>query len=131
MKYTIATVNETGLAEIKEFLSQSHKKGGDHFTREMLSTWASEAEFQVGEGNPPTIELHARDSVHGRTQEYTISPAGIDTVSIHAPPVRSPATSPTSGCCRSPATNPTAGRPGRGWRGLAECVGPSRWPLRP
>lgn len=27
-------VNETGLAEIKEFLSQNHKKGGDHFTRE-------------------------------------------------------------------------------------------------
>lgn len=80
MKYTTATVNETGLAEIKEFLSQNHKKGGDHFTREMLSAWASEAEFQVGEGNPPTIELHARDSVHGRTQEYTISPAGIDEV---------------------------------------------------
>lgn len=80
MKYTTATVNETGLAEIREFLSQNHKKGGDHFTREMLSAWASEAEFQVGEGNPPTIELHARDSVHGRTQEYTISPAGIDEV---------------------------------------------------
>lgn len=71
------TVNERGLAEIKDFLSANHRKG-DNFSVEMLRAWAADAEFQLGEGNPATIELRPVDSVHGRTLEYTISPAGLD-----------------------------------------------------
>jgi hypothetical protein len=76
--YTRFTVNEQGLNEIKEFLAENHEKGGDHFTRSMLLAWAADAEFQLSEGNPATIEIAPWDSIHGRTQEFTISDAGLD-----------------------------------------------------
>lgn len=76
------TINERGLDEIREFLATNHKKGGDHFTREMLEAWASDAEFQLSEGNPATIELRAYDCIHGYTMQYTISDAGIDAQTI-------------------------------------------------
>jgi len=78
VKATIYTVNEAGLAEIKDFLSKKHKMGGDHFTLEMLHAWASEAEFQLGEGNPASIEIGSMYSVSGRPEIYTISDAGLD-----------------------------------------------------
>lgn len=78
MKITTYTVNEQGLNEIKEFLTANHWFGGDHFDREMLKAWGKQAEFQLSEGNPATIEIKAYESVHGRTQEYTISDAGLD-----------------------------------------------------
>jgi hypothetical protein len=76
MKHT--TVNEHGLNEIKGFLADNHKKGGDHFDRDTLLAWAAEAEFQLAEGNPATIEIDSWDSIHGRTQEFTISDSGLD-----------------------------------------------------
>lgn len=82
MKATQYTVNEAGLAEIHAFLAENHKKGGDHFDHDMLRAWAADAEFQLGEGNPATIELKSQDSVHGRTQEFTISDAGLDAQEI-------------------------------------------------
>lgn len=77
------TINERGLDEIREFLATNHKKGGDHFTREMLEAWASDAEFQLSEGNPATIELRAYDCIHGYTMQYTISDAGIDAKTVN------------------------------------------------
>lgn len=78
---TIATrtINASGLREIAGFLAANHRLGGEHLTGDMLNGWAAEAEFQMAEGNTPSIEIKSYDSVHGRTQEYTISPAGIDT----------------------------------------------------
>ncbi|MFO0449533.1 MAG: hypothetical protein ACK52I_12885 [Pseudomonadota bacterium] len=76
------TLNERGLDEIREFLAINHKKCGDHFSREMLEAWASDAEFQISEGNPATIELRAYDCIHGCTMQYTISDAGIDAQTI-------------------------------------------------
>jgi hypothetical protein len=35
----------------------------------------SEAEFQLGEGNPASIEIKARDSVHGVVQDIELSSA--------------------------------------------------------
>ena len=78
MQATVYTVNKIGLEEIKNFLSEKHKLGGDHFTLEMLHAWASEAEFQLGEGNPASIEIGSRYSVSGRPEIYTISDAGLD-----------------------------------------------------
>lgn len=72
------TVNDHGKDEIKNFLAENHKKGGGHFTSDMLNAWAADAEFQLTEGNPATIEIRSADSVHGRTQEFTISDAGLD-----------------------------------------------------
>ena len=78
MQATTYTVNEQGLDEIKKFLAANHKKGGDHFDRDMLLAWAADAEFQLAEGNPATIEIRSWDSIHGYTQEYCISDAGLD-----------------------------------------------------
>lgn len=72
------SINEIGKQEIKQFLADNHKLGGDHFDDEMINAWAADAEFQLSEGNPATIEIRSFDSVHGRTQEYRISDAGID-----------------------------------------------------
>ena len=76
------TVNEQGLAEIKEFLANNHTKGGDHFDRSMLLAWAADAEFQLSEGNSATIEIKSWDSIRGYAQEFTISPAGLDAKTV-------------------------------------------------
>jgi len=78
MKAKIYSVNEQGLIEIKEFLAGNHKKGGDHFTPEMLRAWAADAEFQIREGNHAMIEIRAWDAVSGHTETFTISDAGLD-----------------------------------------------------
>jgi hypothetical protein len=78
MKVTNYTVNQAGLSEIKEFLAANHKKGGDYFTTDMLRAWAADAEFQLAEGNPATIEIRSFDSISGATIEYTITDAGLD-----------------------------------------------------
>ena len=72
------TVNDTGLAEIQAFLADNHKLGGDHFTADMLSAWAADAERHLSEGNTPTIEIRSWDAVSGHTETYTISDAGLD-----------------------------------------------------
>ena len=54
-------VNERGLEEIRDFLGRRHKLGRDHFDDEMIRAWASDAEFQLGEGNPPIIEIRSFD----------------------------------------------------------------------
>lgn len=82
MKVTAYTVNERGLNEIKEFLAANHKKGGDHFTRDMLQSWGADVEFQLSEGNEATIEIRAHNCIHGYTMEYRISDAGLDTETI-------------------------------------------------
>ena len=78
MQIKTYTVNKNGLNEIKKFLSENHKLGGNHFTTEMLNAWAADAEFQTREGNPASIEIRGFDSVDGTTKEYTISDNGLD-----------------------------------------------------
>ena len=82
MKITNRTINAQGLAEIHAFLGQAHKLGRDHFTADMLRAWAADAEFQMSEGNSPTIEIRSFDSANGRTVTFTISAAGIDSEEI-------------------------------------------------
>lgn len=65
MQATIRTINAAGIREIAEFLAARHKLGADNFTAAMLSAWAADAEFQMSEGNTPTIEIRAADSVSG------------------------------------------------------------------
>ncbi len=79
MQAAIRTINAAGLAEIAAFLAANHKLGDGHFTSDMLRAWAADAEFQMGEGNTPSIEIKSHDSVSGHTEEFTVSPAGIDT----------------------------------------------------
>lgn len=72
----VRTINQTGIREIYEFLTDNHKQ--EEFTESMLNAWAADAEFQMDEGNPPTIEIKAWDSVSGHTVEFTVSDAGVD-----------------------------------------------------
>ena len=83
---TIQTVNETGLSEIREFLQKTHIQGESvgFDGRDLLRAWAEDAEFQMGEGNPPTIEIRSWDSLTGRTETYTISDEGISTEIVDA-----------------------------------------------
>ena len=70
-------VNQTGIEEIRQFLSENHRQG-DSLTPSMLQAWADEANFKMAEGNPAFIEIRAHESVHGRAQVYDLSPEGID-----------------------------------------------------
>lgn len=74
-------VNATGMQEIRKFLAANHKLGGDHFTDVMLHAWASAAEYQAAEGNPPSIEIKSADAIDGHAIEYTISPEGLNWMS--------------------------------------------------
>jgi hypothetical protein len=77
MQLLQATINQNGLKEIKEFLTKNHIKG-DNFTDLMILAWAKDAKFQISEGNLPSIEIRAADSVKGQTLEYTITNNGIN-----------------------------------------------------
>jgi hypothetical protein len=77
MKITRKSVNEKGLVEIQNFLRKNHKLGGDHFDKEMLLAWAEQAEFQLAEGNPASIEIRSWDSVNGATVNFEISDEGV------------------------------------------------------
>jgi hypothetical protein len=78
MQAAIRTINANGIREIENFLAFHHKKG-HHFGQEQLRAWAADAEFQMDEGNTPTIEIRACDSQSGHTETFTISDAGVDT----------------------------------------------------
>ena len=74
-------INANGLGQIRDFLVNNHKKGNELYLdccESMILPWADEAEFQLGEGNPPVIELSCHNSVHGYTQTFTVSDAGLD-----------------------------------------------------
>lgn len=81
--YTQFTVNANGIAQIAEFLRKNHKKGeviADN--ADILSSWVADAEFQLGEGNPASIEIRSFDSVHGLTQNFDISDEGLDSKEV-------------------------------------------------
>lgn len=81
--HTQQSINSNGIAQIADFLKVNHKKGEMiSQDKNMLLAWAQEAEYQLEEGNPATIEIRSFDSVHGRTQEFTVSPEGIDAEKI-------------------------------------------------
>lgn len=80
----IKIINAAGIEEIRAFLVTNHKQpdlyaGSTKTTRDMLRAWAQEAEFSLSEGNDAGIELKARDSIHGHTQTFCVSDAGVDT----------------------------------------------------
>jgi len=74
------TVNEHGRMEIVEFLQENHKALiNRHIGHNdpMIFAWASDAEFQMQEGNPPSIEIPGYQSVKGYCLEFTISEKGV------------------------------------------------------
>ncbi len=74
-------VNETGLAELAEFLRDNHKSG-HKFGPSELSAWATSAEQNADDGNGPMVEIGAAYSVTGAPICYRISAAGV-TKTVH------------------------------------------------
>lgn len=70
-------INVSGLQEIAAFLGRCHRLGREHFTPAMLRAWAADAEFQLSEGNTPTIEIKSWDALSGHTEAHTVSAAGL------------------------------------------------------
>jgi len=73
-------INQQGYGEILDFLRKNHRfcQDNDFFDKKMLDAWATDAEFQLAEGNPPTIEIPAHYAVCGRAIELRISDEGVD-----------------------------------------------------
>lgn len=71
---TNKTINPIGIAAIHAFLA---KRSARYYTSEMIGAWATEAEFQLAEGRPASIELSAWDSVSGHVEEFTVPDSGI------------------------------------------------------
>ncbi len=69
-------INDAGAQEILAFLQASHKRGAALGDKE-LAAWVADADFQLAEGNTPSIEVRAADSVHGHACTYTVSDAGV------------------------------------------------------
>ena len=81
--YTQRTVNANGIAQIAKFLLENAKRGKDiTVTPSMLRAWADQAEFSLSEGNDAFIELRSFESIHGRTQTFTISDEGLDSTEV-------------------------------------------------
>jgi hypothetical protein len=83
--YTNRTINANGLEQIRAFLIENHKspecfEGPEALP--LLHAWARDAEFQMGEGNTPTIEIKSFNSIHGRTQEFDIGAEGVDSEEV-------------------------------------------------
>lgn len=82
-KAIVKSVNANGIAQIAAWLLENHKTG-ERISQdpEMLRAWAADAEFSLSEGNDAGIEIRSSDSIHGRTQTFTVSADGLDYAEI-------------------------------------------------
>jgi hypothetical protein len=70
------TVNEQGLKEIRDYLSDLHKQ--DTFTDEQVSAWATEVEDSLNAGNGAEFEIKANDSKSGHVELCRLDDEGYD-----------------------------------------------------
>lgn len=82
MKYTIARINDIGMAQIADALGQYHK--ARHFTQAMLAAWAEAAEDSFNNGSGCYFEIPGFDSNIGCPVEVTITDAGFDLETVEA-----------------------------------------------
>ncbi len=83
MQATRRTVNQKGLQEIQEFLRKTLAGYENRtFSTDELLAWAYEAEFQLREGNPASIEIKHYSSEGGYTRQFTISDEGLDSFEV-------------------------------------------------
>jgi hypothetical protein len=81
--YTQRSVNAKGIAQIAAFLLENHKRGNS-ISKDAgcLGAWANDVDFSLSEGNDASLEIRAFDSIHGRTQTFTISADGLDSCEV-------------------------------------------------
>jgi hypothetical protein len=73
-------INTTGINQIRQFLADNHKLGGDHFDAAMLRAWAGEAEDCYAAGNGAAIEIKSWDTWRGHAVTLEIREDGYDII---------------------------------------------------
>lgn len=68
-------INPQGLAEIESFLNKHHKQAP--FTPAQISAWATDAEFQLAEGNEAMVSISSKNTFSGEEERYYVSWDGI------------------------------------------------------
>ena len=71
-------VNALGLKQIQDHLSDSHKRGREHFTDKMIQAWAEDVERSLRENNRAEFEIRASDSISGHTEICRLSDDAYD-----------------------------------------------------
>lgn len=71
------TINEFGSAAIYNWLSRNHIRHAT-MTINNLCAWCDEAEHSMLCGNPPIIEINARNSITGVPVTFEVPDWGID-----------------------------------------------------
>ena len=66
-------INEIGLAEIREFLTQYHVSG----KAQDPGRWATAVDIQLSVGNYPTVEIRSTESILNRNIVCAISNMGV------------------------------------------------------
>ena len=83
MTYTIYTVNNNGLEQIKNILINKHKDfEGTEPTAQMLNAWVSDVEDSLHNGNGACFEILSWNHVLGRTEQFTLTTEGYDTEEV-------------------------------------------------
>jgi hypothetical protein len=72
-------INETGIAELREWLASVAKSPAHYDTERALHAWAAEAEESLAAGNGPSVELRERHTLSGVPETFAIGPSGVDT----------------------------------------------------
>lgn len=71
-------INTTGINQIRQFLADNHKLGGDHFDDAMLSAWAADVERNYSEQGEAEFEIRGMYSVTGNPVICRLSSDGYD-----------------------------------------------------
>ena len=81
---TYRELNDTGRDEIAQFVADNYNykpRESDHETMVCEFMGEADSSLSVGDGTC-RIEMAWHDSKHGRTTEFRISAAGIDTIAL-------------------------------------------------
>jgi hypothetical protein len=77
MTATIRRVNEKGLRHLANWINATANDDHRHTDPQNLDAWASEAEENMGAGNPPMVEMQAPATVSGVPETFIIPADGI------------------------------------------------------
>lgn len=74
-------LNENGEAQVRDFIL-AHRKNIDYLMHSERLAYSNDVDFQLAEGNPPTVEIPALYSRSGVPVTYTVTAEGVDTLDI-------------------------------------------------
>lgn len=74
---TIKRINEKGLRHLADWINATANEDHRHTDPRNLDAWANEAEFSMGEGNPPIVEMQAPATLSGVPETFTVPADGV------------------------------------------------------